>query len=75
MPSDKPRLSVCITPRLRGDFQGMADARETTVSEVTRNAALRREIRRKDLITRAMPTTPTAKGGIIMNARGLGCLG
>jgi hypothetical protein len=59
--SDKPRLNIVVGPRLRSDLRRLSDAQETTVSQVTRDA-LRREIRKKDLITRARPTILPRKG-------------
>jgi hypothetical protein len=58
--SDKPGLNIVVGPRLQSDLRRLADAQETTVSQITRDA-LRREIRRKALITRAMPTILSQK--------------
>jgi hypothetical protein len=45
MPSDKPRLNICATPRLRGDLERVSQQRDQSVSEIAR-AAIRKEIRK-----------------------------
>jgi hypothetical protein len=40
MPSDKPRLNVVSGLRLRADLEALADARETSISQLTRDALL-----------------------------------
>jgi hypothetical protein len=45
--SDKPlKINVVVPPKLRSDLRRVADAQETTVSELTRDA-LRRIVRKE----------------------------
>jgi hypothetical protein len=47
MSSHKPRLNLVLGRKLRDDLQRLADARETSVSQITRDAL--RHVVRKEL--------------------------
>ena len=58
MPSDKPpRLNIQVTAKLHSALQRASQAREQSVSEITRQA-LRREIVRKDFSNTTHHTRP-----------------